>query len=483
MGRKDFGSAIELLLTRDEVDGRVGRLLARARLAHEGFAGASQEVANLAATAAGWAVLEPQRNRVLAEQAVRDTGFGSVDDKLIKTHRRTLGLLRDLQGARSVGVLSDDAATGVIEIARPVGVVAAITPSTHPVAAPINNIINALKGRNAIIMAPSPKATGVCARLLRYVHDELAKVGLPADLVQMLPPPASKGLTAELMRGADLVVATGSRANVRAAYSSGTPALGVGVGNVAVIVTPSADFRAAAARIAASKIFDNATSCSSENSLVVIGEAWRPLLAALEAEAGVLATPEEQMQLQAAMFPKGALSPDVIGKSAPQLARLARLDREGYVTCRFIMAQKDASHVGPGHPLSGEKLSPVLTLYHVPDFDAAIAQVRAIYDYQGKGHSVGVHGASSEEVLRLGLELPVGRVIVDQIHCGAVSGAFDNGLPFSMSIGCGTWGGNGFSDNLTYRHFLNITRIVRPIPPREPKVEDLFDDYWRRYGR
>lgn len=469
---------------RDEVGGQqVGPLVARARAAQNAFAGASQETVDLAVTAAGWAIMEPHRNRALAEHAVHDTGFGSVDDKIAKNHRRTLGLLRDLKGARSVGVLRDDPATGVTEIARPVGVVAAITPSTHPVAAPINNIINALKGRNAIVLAPSPKGAAVCAHLLGYVQDELLKVGLPADLAQMLPPPVSKALTRELMRQADLVVATGSRANVLAAYSSGTPALGVGVGNVAAIVSPNADFRAAAARIAASKTFDNATSCSAENSLVVIGEAWRPLLDALAAEGGVLATPDERSQLEAAMFPFGALSPAVIAQSAPRLAEMAGLNRDGYAVCRFIMAHEDVSHVGPRHPFSGEKLSPVLTLYRVADFDAAIAQVRTIYDYQGMGHSVGVHGASAQEILRLGLELPVCRVIVDQIQSRAVSGSFDNGLPFSMAVGCGTWGGNGFSDNLTYKHFLNITRIVRPVPPREPSVEDIFDDYWRRYGR
>jgi len=461
----------------------VGPIVARARAAQETFAYASQETVDLAVTAAGWALMEPGRNRALAEQAVRDTGLGTVDHKMAKNHRKTLGLLRDLQGARSVGLLRDDAETGVTEIARPVGVVAAITPSTHPVATPINYIINALKTRNAIILAPSPKGVGVCASLLGYVHDELTKVGLPADLAQMLPPPASKAVTMELMRQADLVLATGSQSNVRAAYSSGTPALGVGLGNVTAIVSPNADFPVAAARIAASKTFDHATSCSAENSLVVIGEAWRPLLAALTAEGGVLATPDEKWRLEATMFPSGKLSPTVVAISAPRLAQLAGLDRDGYAKCRFIMAQEKPSHVGPLHPLSGEKLAPVLTLYHVADFDAAVAQVHALYDYQGKGHSVGVHGASPEEILRLGLELPVSRVIVDQVHSTAVSGSFDNGLPFSMAMGCGTWGGNGFSDNLTFRHLLNITRIVRPTPPRKPRVEDIFDDYWGRYGR
>lgn len=461
----------------------VAALVARARAAQDSFAQADQELADLAAAASGWAILEPGRNRTLAEQAVRDTGLGEVEDKIRKNHRKTLGLLRDLHGARSAGLLGDDPTTGIVEIARPVGVVAAVTPSTNPAATPANNIINALKGRNAIILSPSPKGAGVCARLLDFVHAELAKLGLPVDLVQMLPPPGSKALTAELMARADLVVATGSRSNVRAAYASGTPALGVGAGNVAAIVLPAADMAAAAARIAASKTFDNATSCSSENSLVVVGDAWQPLLAALAAEGGVLATAGEQARLQEAMFPGGRLSAAFVGQSAPTIALLAGLERDAYAAACFIMVQEEARHVGPDHPFSGEKLSPVLTLYHATDLDAAIAQVRAIYDYQGKGHSVGIHGGTPAEALRLGLELPVCRVIVDQVHSAATGGAFDNGLPFSLSMGCGTWGGNGFSDNLNYRHFLNITRIVRPIPAREPALEDVLGEYWLRHGR
>ena len=213
----------------------VETLVARARCAQQIFAQAGQQLTDMAVAAAGWAILEPGRNRVLAEQAVAETGLGNVADKVAKNHRKTLGLLRDLRGAKSAGVIHEDLALGLTEIARPVGVVAAITPSTNPAATPANNVINALKGRNAIVLAPSPKGAGTCARLLDYIHAELAKIGLPADLVQMLPAPASKQQTAELMRLADLVVATGSRANVRAAYASGTPALGVGAGNVAAM--------------------------------------------------------------------------------------------------------------------------------------------------------------------------------------------------------------------------------------------------------
>ncbi|HVG05510.1 MAG TPA: aldehyde dehydrogenase family protein, partial [Burkholderiaceae bacterium] len=214
--------------------------------------------------AAGWAIIEPARNRELAELAVSDTGIGNVDDKIRKNYRKTFGLLRDLKEARSVGVISEDAARGIVEIARPVGVVAAITPSTNPAATPANKIINALKGRNAIIVAPSPKGWSTCARLIKFIHQQFDRIGAQHDLVQLLPSPVTKDSTFELMRQADLVVATGSQANVRAAYASGTPAFGVGAGNVAAIVDETADVDTAVEMIVRSKTFDNATSCSSE---------------------------------------------------------------------------------------------------------------------------------------------------------------------------------------------------------------------------
>lgn len=459
----------------------VAGLIAKARLAQAEFAGWPQPRLDEAVAAAAWAILEPGRNRELAELAVRDTGLGVVEDKFRKNQRKTLGLLRDLHGQLSTGVIAEDPATGITEIARPVGVVAAITPSTNPGATPANNLINALKAGNAIILAPSPKGASTCARLLEFVHAELAKVGAPPGLVQQLPPPGSKALVAELMRQADLVVATGSPANVRAAYSSGTPALGVGAGNVAAIVLPTADLAATAAKIVTSKTFDNATSCSSENSLVVVNEAWPSLLAALQEQGGVLLNVAEKAILQASMFAGGKLAAEVVAQSAREIARLAGLDAERFGAARFLIVEEEG--VGSAFPFSGEKLSPVLAVYRVADFDAAIKQVERIYAFQGKGHSVGVHGATAEQALRLGLELPVCRVIVDQVHCYAVGGSFDNGLPFSLSMGCGTWGGNGFSDNLNVRHFLNITRIVRPIPESVPSEAELLGAYWQRYGQ
>ena len=246
--------------SKDDVQAMVGELVGRARAAQRVADGYDQARVDEVVAAAGWAILEPGRNRELAELAVADTGIGNVDDKIRKNHRKTLGLLRDLAGQRTVGVIAEDPQKGLVEIARPVGVVCAITPSTNPAATPANKIINALKARNAVIVAPSPKGLSTANRLVGFIHAQIDRIGAPRDLVQVLPGPISKASTAELMRRCDLVVATGSQANVHAAYTCGTPAFGVGAGNVAGIVDETADVEAAADRVLRSKTFDNATS-------------------------------------------------------------------------------------------------------------------------------------------------------------------------------------------------------------------------------
>lgn len=464
-----------------EAQAIVQALLLRARAAQDIANGYDQARVDELVAAAGWAIIEPGRNQALAELAVADTGIGNVPDKVRKNYRKTFGLLRDLQGAKSVGVIREDAATGITEIARPVGVVCAITPSTNPAATPANKIINALKGRNAVIVAPSPKGWATSARLLEYIHAEFDRIGAPRDLVQMLPSPISKAATYALMAACDLVVATGSQANVRAAYASGTPAFGVGAGNVAGIVDETADLALAAERILRSKTFDNATSCSSENSLVLLDAVRTAAIAALQAQGAVLLSAAQKKALQAVMWPDGKLSPAVIGQSATVVAERAGLLDVAALKPRILLVEEDG--VGDDHPFSGEKLCPVLTLYGAPDFDAAIALVERVYTFQGAGHSVGLHSALPARALRLGQELPVSRVIVDQAHCIATGGSFDNGLPFSLSMGCGTWGKNNFSDNMNYRHYLNITRISRPIPERMPTEDAIFGSYFAKFGR
>lgn len=460
-------------------------LMRSARQAQARFASYDQAAVDTAVLAAGWAIMEPTRNRALAQLAVADTGLGDVEDKVAKNHRKTLGLLRDLAGAKSVGVINDDPATGVTEIARPVGVVAAITPSTNPGATPVNKIINALKGRNAVILAPSPKGWTSAQLLLQYVHQELIRSGMPTalaqGLVQLLPNPVTKASTHELMRQADLIVATGSQSNIRAAYSSGTPAFGVGAGNVSVIVDADANLAVAAKAIARSKTFDHATSCSSENSLVLLDAIYDQMLEALTAHGGWLLDEPQKQVLQQAMWPAGKLAPTMTAQSAQTIGQRASLS-EMPIGCRFLMVAETG--FGAKYPFSGEKLAPVIAVYRAKDFTDAASIVNQIYAYQGAGHSVGLYSDAPEAHAHLLAEqLPVSRVIVNQAHCIATGGSFDNGLPFSLSMGCGTWGGNSFSSNMNYTHYLNITRIARPIPAVEPSTDDIYGDYFGQFGR
>jgi sulfoacetaldehyde dehydrogenase len=302
--------------------------------------------------------------------------------------------------------------------------------------------------------------------------------------VQQVPSPVTREITAELMRQVDLVVATGSQTNVRAAYTSGTPAIGVGAGNVAVIVDDTADLADAADKIARSKTFDNATSCSSENSVIAVAAIAEPLLAALCAAGGVMLEADEAQQLARAMFTAGRPAPTFVAQDASAIALRAGLARPELLDARFLIVAETG--VGPDHPFSGEKLAPVLAFYRAADFAATAALAARLLRYQGAGHSVGLHTRDEKRAVELGLTLPVCRVIVNQAHCFATGGSFDNALPFSLSMGCGTWGRNSISDNLNYRHFLNITRVVRPLAPArvsEPTEEALFGVYLRKYVR
>ena len=456
----------------------VAALVARARAAQAVYAAYDQAAVDEVVTAVAWTLLDPATNRRLAEQAVADTGLGRVEDKITKNHRKTLGLLRDLKGARSVGVVAEYPDKGLIEIARPVGVVGAVVPSTNPVATPYNKTLNALKGGNAVILAPSPKGQAVAEEVVKLMRGALARVGAPEDLVQKLPAPVSKAATQEMMRQVDLVVVTGSQNNVRAAMTSGTPAIGVGAGNVPSIVDETADLAAAAEKIIASKTFDNATSCSSENSLVAVEAIYDGLLSELQQRGARLLDAQEKERLRRTMWPEGKLSGKVTAKSAGEI--LAAAGIEGDPNTSIILVEEDAPDAGS--KFCDEKLSPVLTVFRAADFERAAQTAAAVLEINGKGHSVGLHSSDPQRPLQLGLNLPVCRVIVNQIHCFATGGSFDNGLPFSLSMGCGTWGGNNISDNMNYRHYLNTTRISRSIPPDRPELEEIFGDYWRKYG-
>jgi len=462
----------------------VEAIIERGRAAQKIYEQYTQAQVNLVVEAAAWAILEPKRNQELAELAVRDTGLGDVADKFKKNFRKTLGLVRDLSQAKTVGIIFEDHRTGLTEYGRPVGVVAAITPSTNPGATPMNKILNALKCRNAIIIATSPKGQTTCARLLKFVHQQLDQVKAPRDLVQMLPAPVTKDSTNELIRLADLVVATGSQSNIRAAYTCGTPAFGVGAGNVSVIIDEYADLASAAAKITQSKTFDNATSCSSENGAVICADVYEKAIAELEAAGGLMLDWADKARLEMVMFSGGKLTSTLTAQYPTVIAERAQLQNPKAKSAKFFMVEEQG--FGPSAPFSGEKLSPILTVWKAANFHDAQVIVEKIYAHQGAGHSVGLHTAVSGQVMEsraaaLAQTLKVARIIVNQAHAIATGGSFDNGLPFSLSMGCGTWGKNNFSDNMNYRHYLNITRVVRPIAEKVPKVEDLLKDYFSQF--
>jgi len=459
----------------------VKKIVSQARAAQAKFETATQEVVDELIAGLAWAIIEPVTNRSLAKQAVLETGLGNVEDKIIKNQRKTLGLLRDLKNAISCGIIREIPEQGLIEIARPVGLVGAVTPSTNPIATPLNKTLNALKGRNAIILAPSPKGEAVCQRVVDLLQNVLRRSGLPENLIQKLPTPVSKEATHELMQLVDLIVVTGSQNNVRASYSSGTPAIGVGAGNVSTLIDETADLVSAAKKISASKSFDNATSCSSENSVVIVDEVYEKAIAALKNEGGTMLSQEEKQNLQNALWTQGRLNPELIAQSAIEIAGVIGLQHPQINKLKMLMVEE--TETGSEYPFSGEKLCPVLTVYRAENFEDACQQVKKIYEFQGKGHSVGLHSKDESRPLEMGLSLPACRVIVNQSHCFATGGSFDNGLPFSLSMGCGTWGGNSISENLNYLHYLNIVRIVRPIPPTEPSLEDIFGEYWDKHGR
>jgi sulfoacetaldehyde dehydrogenase len=455
-------------------------LVRRARIAQETFAEADQARTDEAVRALAWSLYKPEHAKELAELAVEDTGLGNVPDKIVKKQRKTFGTLRDLLRAKSVGEIERDDKRGIVKFAKPMGVIGAITPSTNPGATPVNKAMMAVKGRNAVIIAPSPLGYRTTARVVDYMRAELACIGLPEDLVQILPSPVTKDTTQALMEAVDLVVVTGSQDNVRRAYRSGTPAIGVGAGNVPVIIDETADLAAAAEKIRASKTFDNATSCSSENAVVIVDEVYDAAIAALNTAGGYLVDGAQKARVQSELWKNGKLNRHLIARDMPILAHAFGLPEEAAAS-KFLLVEETG--VGRAYPLSGEKLALVLTVYRAKDFAAAKQKVREILDFQGRGHSLGLHTTDFARARELAEDLPVVRVLVNFAHTFGNGGGFDSGLEFTLTMGCGSWQKNSISENLNYRHFLNITHLVVPIPEDRPSEEELFGPHWSRYGR
>ena len=457
----------------------IPEIVQKAREAQKEIEYWSQEKVDMMVAAVGWELYKDENAEACAKMAVTETKMGIYEDKLLKHKKKTLGTLRDLQGVRTVGVVDVDEAKGLFKVAKPVGVVAAVIPVTNPTSTPAGNGLSILKTRNAGIFAAhlfSRKCTAFAIDCMRL---GLKKVGAPVDLVQKLPIP-TKSAIQELMREADLIVATGSRALAEAAYGSGTPAYGVSAGNAVVVVDESADIEDAAKKIFLGKTFDNATSCSSENSIIIQERIWYNMVQALKSNDGYLCSNDEKKKLAATLWPDGEhLNQKIVARSALTIADMAGLDVPENTKFIMVIGEEPAEQ----DKFANEKISPVLTLWSYKEFDEAIAYVERITGTCGLGHSCGIHSTNDDHIVELALKNHVSRMMVRQPQSFGNSGNYDNGMPFSMTLGCGTWGGNITTENVYWKHFLNYTWVSSPIEPVVPDEKEIFGAYWEKYGR
>lgn len=438
-----------------------------------------QEKVDEMVLAVGWEAYKRETAEKSARLAVDETGLGVYEDKVIKHQKKTLGVVRDLQGVKTVGVIEEDKAKGLVKIAKPVGVIGAITPMTNSSSTMPCNGLPILKTRNAVIFAPHPKAKNTCDYICSEMRKGLKKVGAPEDLIQNIKEPTME-LSQDLMSMVDLVLATGGAGVVKVAYSSGKPAYGVGAGNATVIVDETADLEDAALKIFKGKTFDNATSCSAENNIIINETVFEPLLAGLKKNGGYLVTGEDRAKLKAAMWPDGShLSGKIVAKNVKVIASEAGITIPE--DTKFLMVLGE--HIGPEDMFSAEKLSPVVTLWKYQDFSKAVQMVIDITAFSGYGHSCGIHSTNDEHIMELATKAKVSRMMVRQPQSYGNSGDWTNGMAFTMTLGCGTWGGNITTENVTWKHFLNTTWVSFPIPAVIPDPEVLFAPHFKKYGK
>ncbi len=472
----------------DTEDGRaIAALVARARAAQAVAATWDQARTDEVCLAVGWSVYKDENIARLARAAVDETGMGVYEDKITKHKNKVMGVLRDIRTARSAGLIERDEAKGILKFAKPVGVVGALAPVTNPTATPSSNGLSILKGRNAVIFAPHPKAKGASKLACDFMREALRKVGAPEDLVQCVEEPSIEK-TGELMRQVDLVVATGGGPMVKAAYSSGTPAYGVGPGNAVQLLAEDADPEDAAAKIAVSKAFDNATSCSSENSVVACDAVYGRFVAAMKAKGAHLCSPAEKEKLRSWLWPVGpdgreALNPKVIARSAEAVAAGAGIPVSPGTKVLMVEAELPRPGGPPPEKWAQEKISPVLTLWKCPDFRSGLSAVVLITDACGTGHSSGIFTSREDYILAMGETLRSSRIMVRQGMASGNGGTFANGMPSTVTLGCGTWGGNITTENIHWKHFVNVTWLALPLAPNRPSDEEIFGTLWAKYGK
>ena len=458
----------------------VAGLVEKARAAQAVAENFTQEDCDLMTAAVTYEMTKPENIKMFSEMLVEESGMGIPADKESKIIGKVWGSYLQMKDEKSVDLIEDNKETGMQKWAKPMGVVAGIMPVTNGEATPIVKANMALKTRNAIILAPHPKCKKLNVVIVDEIRATLKKLGYPEDLVQTCAPEWVKLETSqEMMKQCDIILATGGEALVEAAYSSGTPALGVGVGNCVSIVTGKTPMSEVAEMIVKSKKFDNATSCSTENNIVVFEDCYDEFVKEMAAHGAVLFKEgsEEKAKLQKAMWPNTpndhVLNRAIVAQNAEKIAEIAGLDVPAGT--KVLMAEEFGGF-GNDHPFTGEKLSPVSGIMKAKDLDDAIEKVLGCLHYMGNGHSCGIHTNDPADVDKLAKAATVTKLVVNQPQCLTNSGGWDCGFPVSMTLGCATWGGNSVSHNVTFKDLLNFTYVSRQIPNWKPdKAEDFID--------
>ena len=423
--------------------------------------------------AVAWAVANKQTFTRLVAMGIEESGLGDPESRMGK-RMKIRGVLRDALRQRSVGVIEEQPEKGIVKYGKPVGIIACIVPTTNPDLTPAGNAIYAIKARDVVIFSPHPRSKKTSFETVRLMREALEREGAPADILQCLTK-VNIPMSQALMARADLIIATGGQPMVRAAYSSGTPAYGVGAGNSTMIIDETANIEEAARNTRLSKTSDFGSGCSADGNLIIQEGVFDRMLAQLQKEGGHLASEQEKAALRRVMWDdEGHRTPNTVAIAPQQLAQIAGFsipsDR------KFIIVHGDG--IGRDHPFSGEKLTTLLAVYRYGRFDEALEMMRAVYEVGGKGHSCGIYSFSDDHIHRLALAAPVSRIMVRQPQSKANAGAFNNGMPMTSSLGCGTWGGNIVSENVHLKHYLNTTWVSVPIKEDKPSDEELFGDFY-----
>ena len=448
-------------------------LVARARAAMETIAGYDQARVDRLAQAIGWALGNETTFTRLAHMSVDESGIGDREGRVAKRFK-IHGILRDALRMPSVGIIVRDPAKGLVQYAKPAGVIASIVPMTNPELTPPGTAIYAIKACDAVIFSPHPRTKRTTSEVVRILRQAMEREGAPADVFQCVEQP-SIPLSQQLMADCDLTLATGGAAMVKAAYSSGKPAFGVGGGNSTMVIDETADIAEAAHNTLLSKTSDYGSGCSADGNLLIDDRVYEAMIAQLQAEGGYLATSAEKAQLERVMWDDdGTRIVATVAQPAPKLAAAAGFtipdDRA------FIVVEQDA--IGREHRFSGEKLTTLLATFRYHGFEDALDKVRKIYEVAGKGHSCGIFSYDDEHIDALARVAPVSRVMVRQPQSKANAGSFTNGMPMTSSLGCGIWGGNITNENISLKHYLNVTWVSHPIPEDRPTEQELFGDFY-----